>query len=431
MNELLTKGLGHTEFKDSELGKIPKSWKVKRLGDVAKIYSGGTPSRSNNSYYIGCNPWVKSGEVNQRKIYNTEEFVSDEAIEKSSAKWVKRGSILIAMYGATAGKVSRLMLDATINQAISAICADERFSTDEYLFHEVEFLSRGLLNSVQGSGQPNLSGQLIKRSLVLIPPLPEQRKIASILTSVDEVIENTHKQIEKLRDLKKATMNELLTKGIGHTEFKDSELGRIPKSWEVSCLADIVREKPSYGANAPAVSSQDSEIRFLRITDINEEGQLRVDSKAYIKEEDAVRYELHKDDLVIARTGNTVGKAYLHSKDLKTSEKIAYAGYLILFRFDNEKARPKFIFQYTLSRMFKDWVDENSRVGAQPNINAQEYLSFSLPLPSVNEQDRIIKILTSIDNNIYFFEEKLCKTESLKKSLMQDLLTGKVRVKVN
>ena len=74
------------------------------------------------------------------------------------------------------------------------------------------------------------------RKIILIPPLPEQKKIASILTSVDEVIENTQKQIDKLQDLKKATMNELLTKGIGHTEFKDSELGRIPKSWEVRSL---------------------------------------------------------------------------------------------------------------------------------------------------------------------------------------------------
>lgn len=163
MNELLTKGISHTEFRDSELGRIPKEWGVKSLGDVAIIYSGGTPKRSNDSYYIGCNPWVKSGEVNKRRIYNTEEFISDDAIEKSSAKWVKKGSVLIAMYGATAGKVSRLMLDATINQAISAVCADEGFSTNEYLFHEVEFLSRDLLNSVQGSGQRNLSGQLIKK----------------------------------------------------------------------------------------------------------------------------------------------------------------------------------------------------------------------------------------------------------------------------
>jgi type I restriction enzyme S subunit len=284
----------------------------------------------------------------------------------------------------------------------------------------------------QGSTRFNLSkGNLAKLNL-LLPPLPEQKKIASILTSVDEVIENTQKQIDKLQDLKKATMNELLTKGIGHTEFKDSELGRIPKSWEVRRLGDILAEKPSYGANASATNKDFATVRYIRITDINEYGQLRSDSTAFIKDSDADGYFLANDDLLIARTGNTVGKPYLHeSNKCDSSKRFAYAGYLILFRFNKERARPKYIFQYTLSKFFKDWIQENSRVGAQPNINAQEYSSFVLPLPSLKEQDSIVSILLSIDGQKQSLNKKLSQTQSLKKSLMQDLLTGKVRVTVN
>ncbi|MDE0159431.1 MAG: restriction endonuclease subunit S [Candidatus Dadabacteria bacterium] len=99
---------------------------------------------------------------------------------------------------------------------------------------------RAVETKINGSAQPGLNSKFIQNISVNLPPLPEQRKIATILTSVDEVIENTRKQIEKLQDLKKAVMNDLLTRGIGHTEFKDSELGRIPKSWkscELQCLA--------------------------------------------------------------------------------------------------------------------------------------------------------------------------------------------------
>jgi type I restriction enzyme S subunit len=106
----------------------------------------------------------------------------------------------------------------------------------------------------------------------LLPPLPEQKKIASILTSVDEVIENTQKQIDKLQDLKKATMNELLTKGIGHTEFKDSELGRIPKSWEVKRL-DEVAEKIWIGLVTTMTKYYVTEgVPLIRNSDIKEGG---------------------------------------------------------------------------------------------------------------------------------------------------------------
>jgi restriction endonuclease S subunit len=107
---------------------------------------------------------------------------------------------------------------------------------------DINFVYQSLLSAVEPDGYKGHYPKL-RETEFLTPPLPEQKKIASILTSVDEVIENTQKQIDKLQDLKKATMNELLTKGLGHTEFKDSELGRIPKSWEVIALAELLELK--------------------------------------------------------------------------------------------------------------------------------------------------------------------------------------------
>ena len=199
---------------------------------------------------------------------------------------------------------------------------------------------------------------------------------------------------------------------------------RVPEGWELSSLGDILSEKPSYGANASATNEDFANIRYIRITDINEYGQLRSDSTAFIKDKDAEGYKLKNDDLLVARTGNTVGKTYLHeSSKHYTGTSFAYAGYLILLRFDSGKARPKYIFQYTLSKFFKDWVKENSRVGTQPNINAQEYSSFVLPLPPLPEQKKIASILTSVDEVIETTQKQIDKLQDLKKATMNELLT--------
>jgi type I restriction enzyme S subunit len=198
----------------------------------------------------------------------------------------------------------------------------------------------------------------------------------------------------------------------------------VPEGWGVSSLGNILSEKPSYGANASATTNNYANIRYIRITDINEYGRLRSDSTAFIKDKDAEGYKLENDDLLIARTGNTVGKTYLHeSRRHDTTTSFAYAGYLIRFRFDSGKAIPKYIFQYTLSKLFKDWVKENSRVGAQPNINAQEYSSFVLPVPPLPEQKKIASILTSVDEVIENTQKQIDKLQDLKKATMNELLT--------
>jgi len=211
MNELLTKGIGHTEFKDSELGRIPDVWESVPLGEIAKVYSGGTPSRNDPSNYDGNIPWVKSGELNAKRVLVTEEKISEKALETSSAKWVEAGSVLIAMYGATAGTVALLGLRATINQAISAVCAYPNKTCNSFIFYALEFRSRELLDSLQGGAQPNLTGQIIKELRIALPLIDEQEQIAKVLASIDEKILNSVTKKDKFVALKKALMQDLLS----------------------------------------------------------------------------------------------------------------------------------------------------------------------------------------------------------------------------
>jgi len=217
MQDLLTKGIGHEEFKEVKLGpktmKIPTSWKVKKISNITESYAGGTPSRSNSEYYGGKIPWIKSGELNADYIDNVDEFITDKGLNNSSATWVSSNSVLVAMYGATAGQVAYLNTPATTNQAILALPPSEKDIYDStFLFHTLKVhMKRLVAQRIQGSGQQNLSKTLINKLEIPLPPLREQEKIAEILSTIDEKIQKEKDYKEKLEQLKKGLMQDLLT----------------------------------------------------------------------------------------------------------------------------------------------------------------------------------------------------------------------------
>ncbi|MBY0588714.1 restriction endonuclease subunit S [bacterium] len=195
---------------DSSLLNAP----VCRLDEVATLYSGGTPSRGRLDYFGGSIPWVKSGEVNRHVITYTEEFLTEEGLKASSAKWAPKGAILAAMYGATAGKIARLAIDATINQAILAIIPNTEIVESSYLFHSLQRAVQGMFGKLQGSGQPNLNGSIFAETRLVIPSKVVQRRIASTLDSIDDVISAISSIIEQLRRVRKSLLADLLNRGL-------------------------------------------------------------------------------------------------------------------------------------------------------------------------------------------------------------------------
>lgn len=215
MQELLTNGIdkdGHIRtrathtYKESELGLIPDEWEIKKVSQLSKTFAGGTPDRENSTYYNGNIPWVKSGEVNQSIITKTEETITQDGLNNSSAKFVQKGTILVAMYGATAGKVALLNIEATTNQAVLAVPLknDDTF----FIINMLEQHMSKLVFQAQGSGQPNLSKQMVDGMLLPIAPIEEQKQIAKILTTQDKKIETEETNLAKLKELKKGLMND-------------------------------------------------------------------------------------------------------------------------------------------------------------------------------------------------------------------------------
>ncbi len=211
MERLFTKGLNGGKTKQTEIGEMPEGWEVVPIEQIAHTRSGGTPSRNNSKFYKGNVQWVKSGELNDAYIYETEESITEEAIEESSAKLLKPGTLLIALYGATTGRTGVLKIEATTNQAVCAILPKNKNSFVEVFLQNYIMRSRNsILRERYGGAQPNISQKTIQRLKVPLPTFSEQIKVAKIFQSIDGKIERHEAKKSNLQDFFKSVLDKLM-----------------------------------------------------------------------------------------------------------------------------------------------------------------------------------------------------------------------------
>jgi type I restriction enzyme S subunit len=415
------------KFKDTPIGKIPVDWEVTRLGDVVTaFYNGGTPDTKKKEYWDGVIPWITGADFINQKVGQIRRFITPEGVKNSATNIVPKGNLLVVTRTGV-GKLAITPFDIAISQDISGVIPDNKKTVSEFLFWNLNYNDKNLKTLRQGTSINGILREDLSSFLISLPPLPEQKKIADILTTVDDAIEETGRIIEKTKELKKGLMQKLLTRGIGHKKFKKMEIGEIPVEWDVNRLVDLCKGKPEYGANISAADKDDHLPRYVRITDVTEDGYLLDDSWQSIDRKAAEPYILGEGDFLFARSGATVGKTYLYRKE---DGECAFAGYMIRFRPDYSKLLPEFLFQFAHSEIYYNWVKGMLRSGAQPNINGTEYAGLIIPKPPINEQNKIVNILSSMDEEIRNETKHNQNLETLKKSLMQVLLTGRVRVKL-
>ena len=210
-------------LKETEIGLVPEHWDVVKLGDVAKTASGGTPSRKNPEYFGGKIHWVKSGELNDSLVSCTEETLTEMGIINSNARVFPKGTLLIAMYGATAGKVGILECEAASNQAVCAVFPQKILSSN-FLFYVFMYRRSKLLSERYGGAQPNISQTVIKAFNIPLPPLHEQHEIVRILQAVDKKLQAEEARKQALEALFKTLLNNLMT---GKIRVKDVVLPNV------------------------------------------------------------------------------------------------------------------------------------------------------------------------------------------------------------
>lgn len=200
----------------------------------------------------------------------------------------------------------------------------------------------------------------------------------------------------------------------------------IPKDWEINRLVDCCFIKGEYGINAAAVEYSEELPTYIRITDIDDDGNYSATKRASVENENSGNYILNKGDILFARTGATVGKAYLYEEN---DGRLVFAGFLIRFRPNENVLLSKYLKYFVSTKTYWDWVKTVSMRSGQPGINAEEYGLLKIPYPALSEQHVIAQLLSTWDEAITKTQILIAQKELKKKWLMQNLLTGKKRLK--
>ncbi len=379
-----------------------------KISDFCQTGSGTTPSRQKEArYYGGKIPWVKSGELREGEITVTEETVTEEALKETSLKLVPSGALLVAMYGATVGRVGRLGIEATTNQAVCHVVPDPALADERYMFHALCAKASELVAKGVGGAQPNISQGTIKDTQIYLPPLGEQQRIAAILDQADELRRKRQRAIDRLNQLGQAIFHEM---------FGDPQLG-----YDNVRLEDVASQI-DYGLTASAKEDGDGP-KFLRITDI-QDGKV---DWATVPLCDATTKqiadnELHVGDIVFARTGATTGKSFLIES---CPDKAVFASYLIRVR-PSKAVRPEYLFGFFQTTLYWNQIQSMAQGAAQPGVNSTKLKELVLPLPPIELQKKFCDAYREIKNQLVPMYDELAAYGRLFSSLQHRAFQGEL-----
>lgn len=414
------------EFKLTEIGYVPSDWQETDIGSVAnKVGSGITPKGGNSNYQSFGRPFVRSQNVGRGKLLLRDlAFITEDTHKSFSSTETIYGDVLLNITGASIGRsaiVDERVQGGNVNQHVCIIRLNQYQFDPKYLNELLlSAIGQRQIDSFQAGGnREGLNFSQIRSIRIPLPPtLAEQQAIAEALFDADAWIESLEQLIAKKRQIKQGAMQELLT--------GKRRLPGFSGRWIVRRFGDCLSENPTYGINAAGVALDSRLPLYLRITDIGEDGEIFTCNRVSVDHPDSSGYILMEHDIVFARTGASVGKTYLYKSEHGA---MVFAGFLIRARINPSLLNPKFFFSYTHTRGYWKWVRMMSMRSGQPGINGIEYASLEIELPpTVAEQAAIAEIIFDQQLEITELESKLTKAHHLKQALMQQLLTGRIRL---
>ena len=408
------------------MSKLPKGWEKKTLNDISELTSS---KRIYLSDYVEKGvPFFRGKEISQLKKNEKVEdilYISEEKYEEIKQKFgiPVKNDILITAVGTLANTYRIPNNDKFYFKDGNLIWLKNISEYSIYVEYSLNFNKKLLLDSAIGSSQKALTIAELKKIELAFPPIEEQKKIADILSTVDKKIAFVEENINATEELKKGLMQKLLTEGIGHTEFKDSELGRIPESWEVVqfdkvCdIRDGTHDSPKYiESGIPFITSKhltDNGIDFTETNYISKENHI----------EFSKRSKVDNGDILFGMIG-TIGKPIIVNTDFEFSIK----NIALLKLSCNELLSNIYVLNLLKSNIITKQFSKLSNGGVQSFIALGMIRKLKIPLPPLEEQKQIAEILSTVDNKLENLKEKKLFFEELKKGLMQKLLTGEVRI---
>lgn len=407
--------------------EVPENWVWVRLKSVASWGSGGTPSRKHEEYYNGDILWIKTGELNNGWIYDTEEKITDEGLKKSSAKLFPPYSVLIAMYGATIGKVAILGVPATTNQACAcAVCNQSLLYM--YLFYYCISQKNVFIEKGKGGAQPNISQIILKQHPIPLPPLSEQQRIVErieeLFAKLDEAKERLQEVADSFAVRKAAILHKAFTGEL--TKQWRFENGMSDECWEEKTIGEICSSL-KYGTSKK--SSDDGEVVVLRMGNL-QNGEIDWSNLAYTSdEEDIKKYLLKSGDVLFNRTNSPelVGKTSIYRGEMPA----IYAGYLIKLDYEKNIIVGDYLNYYLNSSKAKEYYMQVKTDGvSQSNINAKKIGEFEIPLPTLSEQHEIVRLINDLLAREraakQATEQALASVDLMKKSILARAFCGEL-----
>ena len=413
---------------------IPESWKWVKVGNVGSWSSGATPSRTNPAYYGGIIPWLKTGDLNDGFIKKIPEFITDWALEKTSVRLNPVGSVLMAMYGATIGKLGILDISATTNQACCA-CIPYEGIHNKYLFYYLMSMRRSYIGMAEGGAQPNISKEKIVNSLIPLPPLAEQKRIVAKIEELLPLIGRYAVVYEKLEqfnakfpeDMKKSILQYAIQgklveqraeEGTGEELYQQIQAEKqhliaekkikkekplpeiaeneipfdIPESWKWVRLNNIAESIVDCPHSTPKYLDMETEYCTIDTNCIDGKGDITkwryVDADTYTAR--IARLTPQKDDIVYTREGSICRAAILPE-----GPKVCLGQRVMLIRSANG-VFPQFIRRLLMSPMvIRKLTEQQKGIGAK-HVNVSDVCNLILPLPPLAEQERIVAKLEEI-----------------------------------
>ena len=389
------------------------AWKSERIASFCTTGTGGTPSRSSMERYYegGTIPWVKSGELRETVITDTEEHVTEAALRETNVKLVPAGTLLLAMYGATVGRLGILGVPATTNQAVCHIIPDPKVAEVRYLFHALSNQVANLVARGVGGAQPNISQGIVKELALPLPPLPEQRRIAEILDKADA-----------LRAKRRAALTQLdtLTQSIFLDMFGDPSTNQ--KGTPTARLGDLCT-RITDGTHQPPGWSEAGH-PFLFVSNIVS-GEIDFETNKFISDsthaELTRRCPIEVGDVLYSTVGS-----YGVPVVVRTPRKFAFQRHIAHLKPNRELLDPEFLRVMLASPPLKQQADRFARGVAQKTINLSDIREYVVFRPSLEEQRQLTHRIVMVEKMKTVLRAALADLDALFASLQHRAFQGEL-----
>lgn len=394
-----------------------------KLGDICtKVCSGGTPTSSNPAYYDGNIPWLNTNEVNFCNIYSTNKTISEEGLKKSAAKYVPENTVIVAMYGVTAGKCAIAKIPLTTNQACCNLIIDKEKADYCYVYYYLRQQSDSLNKLAIGGAQQNLNALTIKKFKIALPTLPTQKKIASILSAYDRLIENNTRRIRLLEQMAENLYKEWFVRFRFPEHEKVEMINGLPKGWKIKRIADFGRIETG---KTPPMSNRKlygGDILFVKTPDMHD--KMFISSTSETLSEDGNNYQLTKllpaNSIMVSCIG-TAGIVSINAKPAHTNQQI---NSIILNNLEDLE------WLYYVCKQMKPTIELFGATGAtMTNLSKGKFEKLKVVVPKANIRESFHKRIRPYFKEIFTLDQQNTLLTRQRDLLLPRLMSGKLEVK--